>query len=367
MPYKLRESLLGQEKISYAKDDAPPFVPVLDCSAGSNPVGMPPAAQAAIPQATAAQVNHYPHHSGLRDAICRSLPKAGLNPRNVLLTAGSIEGITLVNTAFLREGAQVVGVCPQFSDYMSSAKLLGYDYQAVPLDAQAGYRFGREAMLRAIHPGLSLVYIDNPNNPTGQIIPLTELREVALRARECGACVVIDEAYGDFMPPENSAATLLHALDNVIVLRTFSKGWGLAGLRAGYLLASEELVAAIGKLSNPYVVSEPARLIADAALGDNGFLPACREKIAACKPALLASLGHCLHAAHTGDTVPICLLIHEDAGCDLSALLAEKGVGVVSGADFMGLSANSARLRLPAPEQLDALAAILKGIDSGEA
>ncbi len=365
MPYKLRSSLLGQEKISYAKDGSHPFIPVIDCSAGSNPFGMPPAAQDAISRTTASQVNLYPHHGGLRDAICRSLPGAGLSPRNVLLTAGSIDGISLVNTSFLRDGAQVAGVCPQFSDYVSNARLLGYDYQAVPLDVRENLRFDRDAVLRAVHPGLSLVYIDNPNNPTGQIISLEDLREVALRAQEYGACVIIDEAYGDFMPAENSAAALLREQDNVIVLRTFSKGWGLAGLRAGYLLASDELVAAIGKLSNPYVISEPARLIAEAALGDAQFLPSCRDKIAACKRRLLSGLGQSLRPAYTDDSVPICLLVHQDPACDLAALLAGQGVSTVSGSDFMGLSRNSVRLRLPIPEQLDELCGILEAVDSG--
>ena len=217
----------------------------------------------AIARTTITQVNLYPHHSALRAAICRSLPGAALTPPKRPADGRFYRGITLVNTAFLQDNAQVLGVCPQFSDYMSNARLLGYDYQAIPLDAKAGYRFVPDAMLNAIHPGLSLIYIDNPNNPTGQIIPLDALRSIAEKARKCGACVVIDEAYGGFMPPETSAATLLRQLDNVIVLRTFSKGWGLAGLRAGYLLAAEELVAAIGKLSNPYVISEPARLIAE--------------------------------------------------------------------------------------------------------
>lgn len=363
MQYKLRDSIVSQAKISYAKDDGPHEQPAIDCSAGSNPFSMPDAAKKAIAQATVQQVNLYPHHDGLKEAICRQFGQAGLSRRNVLLTAGSIDGIYVVNTAFLRENARVLGICPQFSDYMSHARVLGYDYQAVPLRADAGYAFDMQAVLDALDGSFSLVYIDNPNNPTGQIIPLGELREIAQKARGLGVCVIIDEAYGDFMPPENSAVSLLGELDNVIVLRTFSKGWGLAGLRAGYILAAPDMIAAFGKLSNPYVVSEPARMVCEAALSDDAFLPGCRQSIAARKNALQRALGRRLHMAKTAETVPICLLIHDDPACDLQQVLAAQGVGVVSGADFLSLDKNSVRLRLPEPSQFDALSAILQKLD----
>lgn len=367
MQYKLRDSLISQTKVSYAKDDdAHAPAAGIDCSAGSNPFFMPDAAKKAILQTTVQQVNLYPHYGGLKEAVCRHFaPAASLSNSNILLTSGSIEGISLVNTAFLRDGARVLGICPQFSDYMSNARLLGYDYQAVPLRACDGYSFDKQAVLQALDGSFSLVYIDNPNNPTGQIFPLGDLRDIALAARDKGVCVVIDEAYGDFMPDENSALTLLGELDNVIVLRTFSKGWGLAGLRAGYLAASPDMIAAIGKLSNPYVISEPARRICEAALRDELFLPGCRQSIAARKTVLQKELGGRLHLARTADTVPICLILHEDAGCDLQALLAREGVIVVSGGDFLSLSKNSVRLRLPDPGQFDALMSILTRIDRG--
>lgn len=365
MQYKLRDSIVSQVKISYAKDDGGHHQqPAIDCSAGSNPFSMPDAAKKAIAQATVSQVNLYPHHSGLKGAICRTFgPAIGLSEQNVLLTAGSIDGIYVVNTAFLRDGARVLGICPQFSDYMSHAKVLGYDYQAVPLSVSDNWAFDSQAVLDALDSSLSLVYIDNPNNPTGQIIPLDTLRTIADAARDKGVCVIIDEAYGEFMPPENSAAALLKDCGNVIVLRTFSKGWGLAGLRAGYILAAPELIEVFEKLSNPYVISEPARVICEAAMSDEAFLPGCRQSIAARKSVLCRSLGHKLKVARTDDTVPICLLVHEDTGCDLQQMLEEQGVGVVSGSDFLSLGSNSVRLRLPEPSQFDALLAILQKLD----
>ena len=167
------------------------------------------------------------------------------------------------------------------------------------------------------------------------------------------------------MPNQNSGVCLLEEFDNVIVFRTFSKGWGLAGLRAGFLVASPELTATIGKLSNPYTISEPARIICQAALQDKQFLPGCRQSIAARKSAMKKALCGKLRMAETSESVPICLLIHEDESCDLTALLASHGVGVVSGSDFMSLGSNSVRLRLLDPGQFDALMAVLTKVDIG--
>lgn len=363
MQYKLRESLVSQDKISYAKDDGGHhWQPDIDCSAGSNPFFMPDAAQKALSRVSASQANLYPHDSGLKTAICQYLGN-GLTERNILLSSGSMNAIYVINAAFLREGAKVLGICPQFSYYMSNARVLGYDYRAVPLCAGRGWSFDCAAILDALDDSFSLVYIDNPNNPTGQVFPLDDLRAIADAARKLGVCVIIDEAYGEFMEPENSAVSLLGEYDNLIVPRTFSKGWGLAGLRAGYLAASCELIKAFEKLSNPYAVSEPARMVCQAAMSDKSFLPACRQSIAARKTAMRKAIGRRLRMAPSCDTVPICLLEHEDAGCDLQQLFAREGVSVVSGGDFLSLGRNTARLRLPEPSKFDALIAILQKLD----
>lgn len=363
MEYKLRPSIVSQTKVSYAKmdDDAHHPAPAIDCSAGSNPFGMPRAAREAIGAITAEQVNLYPHYAGLKKRICERF--SGISPRNIMLANGSMDAIYQINTLFLRDDAKILGICPQFSDYMSHAKLLGMDYRAVPLREANHYRFSGEEVLAELDPSDTVVYLDNPNNPTGQIIPLDTLRAIAEKTRAQGTLLVIDEAYGDFMEECNSGAQLLHDYDNVIVLRTFSKGWGLAGLRAGFTLASEQIIAALEKIGNPYTISEPARVICEAAMTEPDFLPYCRSKIARCTQLLRATLGGALRLSETGDTVPISLLIHRDKTCDLAALLMQHGVAAVSGGDFIGLAPNSARLRLPHPAQFDALLHILQTID----
>lgn len=185
------------------------------------------------------------------------------------------------------------------------------------------------------------------------------------KAREVGACVISDEAYGDYLAPEDSAITLVNEYDNLIVMRSFSKGTGLAGMRAAYVAASPEIIAQIDKVSNPYCINGIGRRLAVAALEDTAFVEESRRRIAAAKQALRSCTGGALSMAATLDSCSICLLTHKDKNCDLAKLFASYGVKVVSGSDFEGLGTNSVRLRLPPQEQEKALLCIVRDIDRG--
>jgi histidinol-phosphate aminotransferase len=163
--------------------------------------------------------------------------------------------------------------------------------------------------------------------------------------------VIADEAYADFMEESQSAATLLPEYENLIVLRTFSKGLGLAGLRAGYLLACEAICGNLVRISNPYKVSQPARRAAAAALTQADFVRNCRAAVARSKAELRRALGRKLLMAHTLDTCPICLLSHVDDETDLEKEFLERGVLTYSGVSFDGLGKNSVRLRVPREEE----------------
>ncbi len=367
MNLKLNKNMMQLEKISYAKEDAVHVEPEIDCSAGSNPFLMPEAAKKAIKETTISQVNHYPHFMGLKEAIISYFSDvAELKNSNIFLTSGSIDAIYAANYIFMGDGARVLGICPQFSDYMSHAKLIGYEYVPVMLSAENGYKVEAEEILDRLDESYSLVYIDNPHNPTGQVISLDILRSICKKAERLGVCVILDEAYGEFMDNINSGINLLKEFENILVFRTLSKGFGLAGLRAGYAVGSEYLVGMLDKLSNPYVISEPARRIAAAAMSDRAFIEDCKKKISDCKEVMVNAFNGNLSVAYTTNTVPISLILHRDENVDLAALLMERGVEVVSGGDFENLGRNGVRLRLPEPAQFDKLMKILKDIDEGK-
>ena len=235
----------------------------------------------------------------------------------------------------------------------------------VYLKQEENFQLMPERVVAAIDDAVSLVYLDNPNNPTGQSVPLDAMRMILDKAREVGACVISDEAYGDYLAPEDSAITLVNEYDNLIVMRSFSKGTGLAGMRAAYVAASPEIIAQIDKVSNPYCINGIGRRLAVAALEDTAFVEESRRRIAAAKQALRSCTGGALSMAATLDSCSICLLTHKDKNCDLAKLFASYGVKVVSGSDFEGLGTNSVRLRLPPQEQEKALLCIVRDIDRG--
>lgn len=344
-----RQSILREEKQSYVGAHAPEDAAVVDCSAGYNPYGAPQSAVQALRGVDARMLNQYPHGQALQHAIAAYWgPYAPVGEDNIILTDGSIGGIYLVNGAFSWPGAVLLAISPQFPDYMSHARLMDMRVHPMYLRPETEYRIDWDAFAGEIHAGIRFVYVDHPNNPTGQIAPPGALAALATRAAQHGACLLVDEAYGDYMEQAQSAITLLGAHSNVIVLRTFSKGFGMAGIRAGYLLAGADACAALNKISNPHNISQPSRMAAVAALGEAGeFLPRCREAFVRGKRLLRAATGRSLKMAHTLDDCPICLVYHADETVDLEQALLLRGVRTYSGAHFDGLGINSVRLRVP--------------------
>eukprot|EP00727_Mastigamoeba_balamuthi_P003522 m51a1_g13167 hypothetical protein (389) ;mRNA; f:73994-75160 len=374
---KLNPPLVRNEKRSYAvvevsnsNSDAAATAPepLINCGEGSSPYGTSEAVLARLPADVPSQwLVQYPHHTGLVDAILAWWrPLVELHPDNVLIVAGSAEVLTLVTTLFRKPGARALGYTPQFPDFENNAEYMGIDYRSVPLRPEAKLAFSADDLVAAITEEDSVVYVDNPNNPTGQVIPLADIGRVVEAASDRGVCVLVDEAYGEYMDESNSATQLLGEYDNLIVARTFSKGWGLAGVRAGYALACPRVISLIAKLINPYFVSEMGRRIIDYALTADPMFPSrCRAVVRSHKPRVAALCRSHLSVAATADTTPIMLLTHDDPACDLAAMFAALGVEVVSAASFRGLGPNSARLRLPEPGCLDAVLQAVEMIDAG--
>jgi histidinol-phosphate aminotransferase len=364
MLLKISKPIQTGEKLSYAKEDTHVPDGIVDCSAGYNPYGAPPAVLEALRNLDSSVVYKYPHGMLLYDAIIDFWrPNASLKKENILLTDGSIGGIYLINTAFATPGAAVLAFSPQFSDYITHAQFMNIEYRPVRLDARINYRIEAESLLEAIDDSLSLIYLDNPNNPTGQAISLEIMRAVLDKAARHNVCVIADEAYADFMEETQSAATLLAEYENLAVLRTFSKGLGLAGFRAGYLLAHESICGSLSKISNPYVVSQPARIAAMVALTQRDFVKDCRIAIAQSKSALRQALGKNLSLACTLDTCPICLISHVNTSVDLEQEFFRRGVLTYSGLSFDGLGKNSVRLRVPHQKECETLLAAVRELD----
>ena len=331
---------------SYADHTPQPTADTLDCSLGVNPYGPPSQALEAVRAFDLAHLGDYPHSWAAHDAIIGYwADQTKLTRENILLVDGSVSALYLINPLFALPRAKVVGFAPTFTDMVVNVEMQGMTYVPV-VPTREDFAEDVDALLAAMDEETSLVYIDNPNNPTGQLLPKADLIRVLDKAKELQAAVLIDEAYGDFVSKEESILSEREKYDNLLVLRTFSKGFGLAGLRAGYIITDPLLISYMSKTTNPYCMNELTRYAAAAAMTAEGYPSAHGPDFAKIKEELRAVTGNKLTLLATDGRVPICSLRHKE-DVDLQALLFEEGVLTVSGAEFDAMDARCVRLRVP--------------------
>jgi histidinol-phosphate aminotransferase len=216
-----------------------------------------------------AATNRYPDpsYAPLRQALS---DHTGVDPSLIAVGNGSCEVLLALGEALLEPGTELVHAWPSFSVYPHLEAASGATAVRVPLDAE--HRHDLDAIAEAITDDTRLVIVCNPNNPTSTAVGLEELRTFVRRVPE-DVVVLIDEAYIEFAEqyqPEDSIA-LLEEHPHVVLLRTFSKLYGLAGLRVGYgLCSTPELVAAVERVRQPFVVNVAAAAAATEALRHPG-------------------------------------------------------------------------------------------------
>ena len=192
----------------------------------------------------------------------------GVSSSAILLGTGSRHLIKCLAETYLRPGDRVATVHPTFSLYSQGASLMGAEVAALP---GSGHHVNWAALpdwVAGHHP--RLVFLCTPNNPTGDLAPAAVIAEV-LAALGNDGLMVLDEAYRDFALPEPETTRLLAVHANVVLLRTLSKAYGLAGLRVGAMLAAPAVVDAVGRVREPFPVSAPALVVGRAAVLDEPY------------------------------------------------------------------------------------------------
>ena len=226
---------------------------------------------------TEAGLNRYPEPQP--EVLIEHLAKLyGVAPQNVIAGRGSDEGIDLLVRAFCRAGQDSVLICPPtFGMYKVSARIQGAGVIEVPLLRERGFAFDTEGVLAAWRDGVKIVFVCSPNNPTGNLIEHTTIEQLC-QALADRALVVVDEAYIEFADAP-SAVTLLGRYSNLVVLRTLSKAYALAGARCGALIAHPEIVSLLARVLTPYAIPEPTiRAVLD--LTDASHREEARARIA---------------------------------------------------------------------------------------
>ncbi len=244
---------------------------IVKVASNENPLGPSPLAKEAMRQAIE-EAHIYPDGGGyrLRNAIAESFE---MELSNVVIGNGSNEIIELLCHTFLNRDAELIAAEHAFVVYKLMATLFGAKYVEVP---DPGFVHDLDAMAAAINSNTRLVFIANPNNPTGTMVDQAAIDRFMAKVPE-HVVVVFDEAYYEF--PDSPPDTLKYVREgrNVCVLRTFSKIHGLAALRVGYGLASKNLATLLQKARQPFNVNAIAQAGALAALGDHAHIEMTRE------------------------------------------------------------------------------------------
>jgi histidinol-phosphate aminotransferase len=246
---------------------------IVKMASNENPLGSSPQAIEAIRQSLK-MVHLYP------DANCFNLKArlaavTGINETGILIGNGSDEILMLLSAAFINRGDQIIFAQPSFSEYEFTAKIMGGVCSEVPL---VNFTHDLDSLLAAINDKTKIVYICNPNNPTGTIVGAADIARFMEKVPN-NVLVVFDEAYGEYVESPEFASGLeyVKAGRNAMVLRTFSKIYGLAALRIGYALTLPEIAQAIEMITEPFNVNMLAQVGALAAIDDANHVERSRE------------------------------------------------------------------------------------------
>lgn len=240
---------------------------VLELGSNENPLGPSPRAVEAV-QTAALDMHRYPRdpHAALDRALAEHWSVA---TDQVWVCAGAVGVIDCLSRAFLEPGDGILRADPGFSYFGRSARYHHAEEATYPLDPEDGFSLD-PAVVLSHYDGERLVYIVTPHNPTGALAEMEAIEAIAA-GTEPDTLVVVDEAYGAFTD-ESSAIDLVRERDDVAVVRTFSKAYGLAGIRLGYALVPSSIADAYAHVLSPFGASGLACVAGRAALEDDAYL-----------------------------------------------------------------------------------------------
>jgi histidinol-phosphate aminotransferase len=341
---------------------APDGRPLVKLSANENPLGTSPKALAARAEAPGPAEYPDPDATRLREAVGAL---HGIDPSRIVCGTGSDELLNLVPLAYAGPGDEVVYVRYGFMVYDIAARRAG----ATPVVApDRDYATDVDALLSCVTGRTRVVFLANPNNPTGTYLPRDELARLHAGLPD-NVLLVIDQAYAEYVEPgqEDGALALAAEHDNVLVTRTFSKIYGLAGERVGWGTGAPAIVGALNRIRAPFNVTVSGQKAALAAVADQDFVRAAREHNRRERSRLAAAIdalgNHGLRAVPS--EANFLLVLFEGALTAEAALagLAERGFAVRH-LPGQGLP-QALRITIGTTEQVDAVAEGLRQMAEG--
>lgn len=282
-----RPGVLAIKAYVPGKSDAPGAAKVFKLSSNETPLGASEKAVAAY-QAAGTHLQDYPDGAAtaLREAIGEAF---GLDPARIVCGAGSDDLLNLLARAYLADGDEAVHTTHGFLVYPIAT--LGTGAKPV-VAAEKEFTADIDAIIKAVTPKTKIVFLANPNNPTGTYVPFDEVRRLH-RALSPDVLLVLDAAYAEYVQRNDyeSGIELVATSENVVMIRTFSKIYGLAALRLGWLYGPAHVVDAINRIRGPFNVNTPAIVAGIEAIRDTAHVERARQHNAKWLPWLTEEIG----------------------------------------------------------------------------
>jgi histidinol-phosphate aminotransferase len=315
-------------------------------AANENPFGSSPLAAEAVRSLGSDLLAQYPDGSSqlLRDKLAERL---GVRTSQLVFGSGSFELLTLTAQAYLNPGEESLIPVPSFNWYKGATLLAGGVIHEVPL---VNHSLDLEQFRQRINTSTRIIWLCNPNNPTGTIFTADALLGL-LEYVPSHVVVVLDEAYYEFAESEDYPDTvkLLEQYNNLIILRTFSKIYGLAGLRIGYGIGNESIIEGINRVKLPISLTATSQAAASASLDDHEFVSHCLHYNRQGRETLMQSFDQWKLPYIPSETNFIMVDLLQDSG-PITKELLNRGISVRGGAEF-GMP-TWLRITIGTPEQI---------------
>lgn len=321
---------------------------MIDCSLGTNPFIDQSIIKECMEKCSY-EINKYPsiQYKLLKEELLKFWKEylyKNVTKDNIAFGAGTMGILRNISEFLIQKGTRVLGCAPQFPRFISEVELKKGIYEYYSLEKKNNYKFILKDFISNITDKYSLISIENPNNPTGQIIDISDIEEIVKKAKQYNINVIVDEAYGDYMKVDNSAITLVGKYDNVMVLRSASKFYGLPNHRIGYMFADKELVKIYNKIALPFPFSDLSSSIFVEMLKNHNKLEYTKLKTIEIDKEIFKVLKE-ENYLHTNIETPI-FTVKTNQYSNLYKKLIEQGIIAEDCSCFINLDSSYTRIRI---------------------
>ena len=332
---------------------------ILDFSASINPLGMAPGVRDALANCVD-RLLHYPDKGASELKECLAAYH-GVGTAQITVANGSTELIHLIPR--LVSGDRALIVAPAFAEYACALEKSGCQIDYFTLESEGGFSLSLPALQEKLAEGYEMLFVCNPGNPTGALIPRNDIAGMLELCRESGTFLVLDEAFIDFCE-EESAKELIGGFERAVLLRSMTKFFAIPGLRLGYAVGAPETIATIASLQAPWSVNTAAQVAGIASLSDAAYCEATRSYVAGERDRLATRLATLpsLRVFPSRANYLLAQITNGSSAAQLRTRLLERGLLIRDCGNFQGLDGTFFRVAVRLREENERLLGLLGGI-----